>query len=44
MKALLLEKPGSFRLTDRPDVTDVPPGHALVRVRRVGICGTGWHA
>ena len=24
--------------------TDLPPGHALVRVRRVGICGTDWHA
>lgn len=31
-----------FTQTDEP--AQVPPGHALVRVHRVGICGTDWHA
>jgi 2-desacetyl-2-hydroxyethyl bacteriochlorophyllide A dehydrogenase len=44
MDAIVLEKPGQLTLTQR----DAPPapaeGHALVRVHRVGICGTDWHA
>jgi threonine dehydrogenase-like Zn-dependent dehydrogenase len=44
MKTIVLEKPGSFQLAD----TEVPgaprPGEALVRVRRVGICGSDLHA
>jgi 2-desacetyl-2-hydroxyethyl bacteriochlorophyllide A dehydrogenase len=44
MKTLLLNEPRSFALIDRPLPADVPPGHALVRVARVGICGTDWHA
>lgn len=44
MKTLILNEPHSFTLTDRPAPSDIPPGHALVRVARVGICGTDWHA
>ncbi len=44
MKTLLLENPGNFRLIDRPEPPSPPPGHARVHVRRVGICGTDWHA
>ncbi len=44
MKTIILDEPRQFRLTE----TDAPgrPGHgeALVRVRRVGICGTDLHA
>jgi 2-desacetyl-2-hydroxyethyl bacteriochlorophyllide A dehydrogenase len=44
METVVLSKPGEFQLTE----TDAPkapaPGEALVRVRRVGICGTDWHA
>src|SRR5215207_7562702 len=45
MKTFVLEEPGKLRLTEseQPPTTP-PPGHALVRVRRVGICGTDWHA
>jgi len=43
MKTILLTQPGQFALTETP-----PPkpqdGQALVRVRRVGICGTDLHA
>lgn len=44
MKTLTLETPGHFTLTDTPSPTQVAPDEALVRVRRVGICGTDLHA
>src|SRR5947199_6962763 len=44
MQTIVLEKPGSLTLADTAAPTDVPPGHAMVRVRRVGICGTDIHA
>jgi 2-desacetyl-2-hydroxyethyl bacteriochlorophyllide A dehydrogenase len=44
MQTIVLEKPGALRAT----VTDAPgapaAGMALVRVRRVGVCGTDYHA
>ncbi len=43
MKAIVLEQPGTFRLTDRPEGS-CGPGEALVRVRRVGVCGSDIHA
>lgn len=44
MKTIILEQPGVLRLaeTDPPDQPG--PDEALVRVRRVGICGTDLHA
>jgi 2-desacetyl-2-hydroxyethyl bacteriochlorophyllide A dehydrogenase len=44
MKTLTLDSPGEFRYseTSRPD--DLPPGHALLQVRRIGVCGTDLHA
>ena len=44
MKAIVLEQPG--QLTLREVAAPAPPGRdeALVRVRRVGICGTDLHA
>ena len=43
MKTLICQKPGSLRLEDRP--FPVPgPGEVLLRVRRVGVCGTDLHA
>jgi 2-desacetyl-2-hydroxyethyl bacteriochlorophyllide A dehydrogenase len=46
MKSIVLEAPGRFRIGESPDPApgDPPPGYALVRVHRVGICGTDWHA
>jgi 2-desacetyl-2-hydroxyethyl bacteriochlorophyllide A dehydrogenase len=44
MKAIVLEEPGRFRAITLDGSGGVPEGHALVRVRRVGICGTDWHA
>jgi alcohol dehydrogenase len=40
MKAILLEKPKLFVHTDIPEPAKPGPGEALVRVHRVGICGT----
>ncbi|MCB0064030.1 MAG: zinc-binding alcohol dehydrogenase family protein [Caldilineaceae bacterium] len=44
MKTITLETPGQFTLTDTTPPTQPGPGEALVRVRRVGICGTDLHA
>src|SRR5688572_16068022 len=43
MRCLVLAEPHRFELkeTERPAVK---PGEALVRVRRVGVCGTDLHA
>ena len=46
MKAIILDNPNAFRLTaDQPDdIGPLAPGYARVRTRRVGVCGTDWHA
>lgn len=43
MKTLVLESPGNFRYETRPDPVR-RPGEALLRIRRIGICGTDLHA
>jgi 2-desacetyl-2-hydroxyethyl bacteriochlorophyllide A dehydrogenase len=40
MKAILLESPKNFRVIDTPEPPAPGPGEAVVRVHRVGICGT----
>src|SRR3954468_15877856 len=40
MKALLLEAPKNFKRIDIDEPARPGPGEALVRVDRVGICGT----
>src|SRR4029078_12783909 len=40
MKALQLEKPEHWRTVDIPHPDSPGPGEALVRVQRIGICGT----
>jgi len=40
MKAILLEKPGHFERVDVAEPDSPGPGDVLVRVHRVGICGT----
>jgi len=44
MKTITLEKPGKLVISDTPKPLSVEPGEALVRVHRVGICGTDIHA
>ena len=43
MLTIVLEKPGSFAAVDRPEPA-AAPGTALVRVHRIGVCGTDLHA
>jgi 2-desacetyl-2-hydroxyethyl bacteriochlorophyllide A dehydrogenase len=42
MKALQLEKPQQFRFIETPEPAAPEAGEALVRVQRVGICGTDY--
>ena len=42
MKAIQLEKPQSFRALDIPEPAPPQAGEALVRVHRIGICGTDY--
>ncbi len=42
MKALLLERPGSFRIIDTPEPAAPGPDEARVQVHQVGICGTDY--
>jgi 2-desacetyl-2-hydroxyethyl bacteriochlorophyllide A dehydrogenase len=42
MKALQLEKPQEFRFVETPEPPAPGVGEALVRIQRVGICGTDY--
>ncbi|HVX84726.1 MAG TPA: zinc-binding alcohol dehydrogenase family protein [Phycisphaerae bacterium] len=44
MKTLTLQEPGRLVLSDAPRPEAPGPGEALVRVHRVGVCGTDTHA
>lgn len=44
MQTLVLETPGKIVLTDTPPPAAPGPGEALVRVHRIGVCGTDLHA
>jgi 2-desacetyl-2-hydroxyethyl bacteriochlorophyllide A dehydrogenase len=44
MKTIVLEEPGRFQLKETPAPSSGAPGEALVRVRRVGVCGSDLHA
>jgi 2-desacetyl-2-hydroxyethyl bacteriochlorophyllide A dehydrogenase len=44
MQTIILDQPGQFRLASTPAPELPGPGEALVRVHRVGICGTDLHA
>lgn len=43
MQAIILEAPGRFTAADCPE-PEIGPGQALVRVHRIGVCGTDLHA
>jgi len=44
MKTLVLKEPGNFTYTDTIPDEDLQPHEALVKVHRIGICGTDFHA
>ena len=44
MKTILLNEPGQLCLVDDAAPSDISPDEALVRVHRIGVCGTDLHA
>jgi len=44
MKTIVLNEPGKFSMTDTPEPAQPGPGEALIKIHRVGICGTDLHA
>ena len=44
MQQVVLEQPGRLVAADGPPPGPPGPGEALVRVRRIGVCGTDFHA
>lgn len=42
MKAILLEKPQAFRPIELPEPPAPGPGEALLKIHRIGICGTDY--
>jgi 2-desacetyl-2-hydroxyethyl bacteriochlorophyllide A dehydrogenase len=44
MKAVVLSRPGVLELVDAPEPATLAPTEVLVATRRVGLCGTDYHA
>ncbi|GAB2779601.1 zinc-binding alcohol dehydrogenase family protein [Rhabdobacter roseus] len=44
MKTLSLREPGRFEFIDTPFALDLTEGEALVKIKKVGVCGTDLHA
>lgn len=44
MRTIVLTRPGELTACDTPPPAEAGPGEALVRVRRIGVCGTDLHA
>jgi len=44
MRTITLEEPGRLVASQTAEPDDLAPGEALVRVRRIGVCGTDFHA
>src|SRR3954454_16048062 len=43
MKTLVCIKPGRFEFADAP-MPELKPGNAIIKIKRIGICGTDLHA
>lgn len=43
MKSIVCEQPNQFMMTEK-EIPALQKGEALIRIRRVGICGTDFHA
>ena len=44
MKSLRLNKPGEFEFINTDFTPVLAPNEALIKVHRIGICGTDYHA
>jgi threonine dehydrogenase-like Zn-dependent dehydrogenase len=42
MRAVLCDRPGTLSLIDRPEPKPAAD-EALLRIRRIGVCGTDYH-
>ncbi len=43
MKTLVCTKPGRFEFADAP-MPELKPGNAIIKIKRIGVCGTDIHA
>jgi len=44
MKTIILNKPGEFQFINRAEPEAAGNGEAIVKIQRIGICGTDYHA
>lgn len=44
MKTIVLNKPGEFQLLEQPEIAAAQTDEVIVKIQRVGICGTDYHA
>ncbi|GHB60569.1 zinc-binding alcohol dehydrogenase family protein [Persicitalea jodogahamensis] len=44
MKTIILKEPGKFQTIERAEPEVVGSGEAIVKIRKIGICGTDYHA
>lgn len=44
MKTIILDTPGQLRLTQTQEPLKPGPNEALIRIQRIGVCGTDFHA
>lgn len=44
MNVIILNEPGNLSLVDAPEPPSPGVGEALIRVHRIGFCGTDYHA
>lgn len=44
MKSIVLEKPFSFKFSEKDLNSDLKANEALIKIKKIGICGTDYHA
>jgi len=44
LKTIILNKPGELQLIEKANLEEVQEGQAIIRIKRIGICGTDYHA
>jgi 2-desacetyl-2-hydroxyethyl bacteriochlorophyllide A dehydrogenase len=44
LKSIILNQPFNFELVEKPFIDDYSADEAIVKIKRIGICGTDYHA
>ncbi len=44
MKTIILKEPGKFHMTERAEPEAAEAGEAIIKIKKIGICGTDYHA